>query len=56
MAKYCSLEHRNKKPNDLLENRDFVTIEYSPEDLKILVDMNYKYINKLDKYKDGTKV
>ena len=56
MAKYSSQEHRTDKPGDLIENRDFHSIELSSEDLTTVQDIIYKYISNLDEYKDGTKV
>jgi len=56
MAKYASEEYRTENPSDLIENRDFHSIELSGEDLTTLQDMIYKYISELGEYKDGTKV
>ena len=55
MAKYSSQEHRETSPGDLIENRDFHTINIVGEDLTALQGMIYKYINELDTYKDGVK-
>jgi len=56
MAKYSSKEHRTEKPGDLIENRDFHTVELSGEDLAAVQDIIYKYISELNEYKDGTEV
>ena len=55
MAKYANQEIREAKPSELLENRDFHTINIVDEDLKTLQDLVYKYINNLDYYKNGEK-
>lgn len=56
MGKYSSQKHRQEKPSDLIENRDFHTIKLSEEDLTGLKKTIYKYITELDCYKEGTKV
>lgn len=56
MAKYSSKKHREESPGDLLENRDFHTIELNKKDLKGLQDIVYKYMNELEEYKEGIKV
>ena len=56
MAKYSSKEHRDEKPGDLIENRDFHTINMEAADLKVIQDIIYKYISELNEYKEGTKI
>ena len=56
MAKYSSKEHRDNKPGDLIENRDFHTINLEAADLKVMQDIIYKYISELNEYKEGTKI
>ncbi len=56
IGKYWNKQHREEAPNELLINREYVTVELSKEELDSIKAMLYKHVVKLDKYKDGSKV
>ena len=56
IGKYWDKTHRDEAPEELLENREFVTVQLTEEDLKAIKDHIYKQVITLDKYKDGTQV
>jgi hypothetical protein len=56
IGKYWDRNHRDEAPSELLINREFATVELSPDELDTIKAMLYKHVVKLDKYKDGIKV